>query len=58
MRLIEVPDGRAQAPKVSLEAGAEYKASLGDRLDGHSGTRLHYRSTTYISGRTNSVPIL
>lgn len=38
---------RAQAPKVSLEGGAEYKASLGDRLDGHIGARLHYRSTTY-----------
>lgn len=38
---------RAQAPKITLEANADYKTSLSEKLDGHIGARLHYRSSMY-----------
>lgn len=38
---------RAQAPKVSLEVGAEYTRRLTEGFDGHIGARLHYRSSMY-----------
>ena len=38
---------RAQAPKITLETGAEYKTSLSERLDGHFGAHLHYRGSMY-----------
>ena len=53
--LVFNPDGtpvreryrRAQAPKLTLNAGADYKAPLTDTLEGRLGAHVYHRSSMY-----------